>query len=558
MLVSGAHPLTVRAQQAKLEKNPREILLQQPQAESLKERGQADEARFFLREDNTLDHAIATGNVAIDSAPQPHAHSSNAFHVVARQLQVSMGAQNQPEAAILSGDVRVRTEGGQASEGSAGRIAFSFGQQNTLKKVHASEDVKLLQHGKSGASNAQDIEVTAPDMDFFLVNGSRLTKAETDGPPQSRLLPASGSAGPETRVTADKFTAKFDALGQLSQVHGEAHARVVSSPTANSPNAQPDRVSTSDSIDAYFRPGTGVETLLQQGHFAYRSGTQQAFGKSARYTPADELLTVSGSPRFVDSGMETTSGTMVFNRATGEARATGNVKTTYSDLKPQPNGALLASSDPIHVTAANMTARSNPQIATYTGNVRLWQDANLVQAPSIRFAKDERNMVADSTSQQKVSTTLIATDKDGKTTSIHITSDHLTYEDAKRQAHYEGSVVAQGSDLTLSCKQMDVFFARSGNAEQNTSLSQSQAKLEKIVASGSVLMTQPSRRGEGEKLVYTASDDKFVLTGGPPSIFDAEHGKITGVSLTLYRTDDRVIVDGSNSSPAVTETRVER
>jgi len=29
-------------------------------------------------------------------------------------------------------------------------------------------------------------------------------------------------------------------------------------------------------------------------------------------------------------------------------------------------------------------------------------------------------------------------------------------------------------------------------------------------------------------LVYTAADDKFVLTGGPPSIFDAERGKITG------------------------------
>jgi len=32
-----------------------------------------------------------------------------------------------------------------------------------------------------------------------------------------------------------------------------------------------------------------------------------------------------------------------------------------------------------------------------------------------------------------------------------------------------------------------------------------------------------------QTLVYTASDDKFVLTGGPPSIFDAERGKITGV-----------------------------
>ena len=68
--------------------------------------------------------------------------------------------------------------------------------------------------------------------------------------------------------------------------------------------------------------------------------------------------------------------------------------------------------------------------------------------------------------------------------------------------------------------------------------------------------TQPSSRGQ--KLVYTAADDKFVLTGGPPSIFDAEQGKITGVSLTFFRRDDRVLVEGEASTPVVTQTRVAR
>ena len=84
------------------------------------------------------------------------------------------------------------------------------------------------------------------------------------------------------------------------------------------------------------------------------------------------------------------------------------------------------------------------------------------------------------------------------------------------------------------------------------------AKLEKIVASGSILITEPNRRATGDQLTYTVSDDKFVLTGGPPSIFDAEHGKITGVSLTLFRRDDRVVVEGDSRSPAVTQTRVVR
>jgi lipopolysaccharide export system protein LptA len=72
------------------------------------------------------------------------------------------------------------------------------------------------------------------------------------------------------------------------------------------------------------------------------------------------------------------------------------------------------------------------------------------------------------------------------------------------------------------------------------------------------MINQPKRQGTGDQLVYTAADDKFVLTGGPPSIFDAERGKITGVSLTLFRHDDRVLVEGNAASPVVTQTRVAR
>jgi lipopolysaccharide export system protein LptA len=231
-----------------------------------------------------------------------------------------------------------------------------------------------------------------------------------------------------------------------------------------------------------------------------------------------------------------------------------------------------------------MTAHNSPSIATYKGNARLWQDANMVEAPTIQFQKDERIIVADSNSQQKVSTALTSADKSGKSTPVHVTSDHLTYHDSERKAHYEGGVVARGTDVTVTSKQMDVFFAPANqsverrdpssavsSATDGPALSraegthlaphsspESPAKLEKIIASGSVVVTEPNRHATGESLIYTASDDKFFLTGGTPSIFDAERGKVTGVSLTLYRHDDRVVVDGSSSLPAVTNTKVVR
>jgi lipopolysaccharide export system protein LptA len=134
----------------------------------------------------------------------------------------------------------------------------------------------------------------------------------------------------------------------------------------------------------------------------------------------------------------------------------------------------------------------------------------------------------------------------------------LTYHDSERQAHYEGDVIAQDPDFNATSNQMDVFFAPANQPKQPTTTAQTPAKLEKIIASGSVIVTQPTRHATGDKLTYTSADDRFILTGGPPSIFDAERGKITGVSLTLFRHDDRVVVDGSSSLPAVTQTRVVR
>ena len=571
--VGEESPLKIRAQHAVLGKIPRQIVLQHPHTESQQGQGQADEATLFLGEDNTLDHAIAVGNVVIDSAGSHRSHkqqpsssdlsssaaksASTLSHVTAQKLEVAMRPRNQVETAVFSGDVHLKTEGAQPTESTAGRAVLTFKGRNILTKIHAEQQAKLQQH-QGTAKNAQDVSVTAPIIDIFVADGNRLTHAETTGPPEITLLPPDDKPGAQTRVTADKFTAKFDSLGQLAQIHGSAHARVVTIEPAHNSVPQSDRVSTSNTIDAFFRPGTGIESLVQDGHFTYQAGTQQAFADSARYTPADQILVLTGAPRIIDSGMATTARKVRLNRATGDGFAEGNVKTTYSDLKTQPNGALLASSDPIHVTAESMLAHNSPSTATYKGNARLWQDANMVEAPCIQFQKDQRVIVADSDSQQKVATALTSTDKIGKSTPVHVTSNHLTYHDSEREAHYEGDVIARDPDFTATSSQMDVFFAPANQSAERRSPSETAAKLEKIIASGSVVVTQPTRRATGDKLTYTSVDDRFIMTGGPPSIFDAERGKITGVSLTLFRRDDRVIVDGSSSLPAVTQTRVVR
>ena len=388
-------------------------------------------------------------------------------------------------------------------------------------------------------------------------------------------------------------------------MHGAPDAKIV-----NLAPGLPDRVSSSQTLDATFFPqggtASGISEILQQGKVAYTdnqapSKRTQAWADKALYTPADQILVLTGSPRVAEGGMVTTAETIRINRATDEASADGNVKSTYSELEEQPNGALLASASPIHVTAASMTAHNSPAVAVYRGNARLWQDANIIEAPSIQFDRDRRFLVAQGTPVHRVSTVLVqaklaqpnqiradqtrmdqtrtktvqppvgqegkdrktggkAEEKSPDSGPVAITSARLTYADAERMAHYDGGVVAKGTGFTASSSTLDVYLLPRQTPSSQTLAGQvgGPAQLDHMVAKGNVIVEQPNRRAEGKNLVYTAAEDKFVLTGGPPSIFDAERGKITGVSLTFFRGDDRVLVEGEASTPVVTQTRVAR
>jgi lipopolysaccharide export system protein LptA len=559
----GSTPATLTAASGMMAKDPRVVVLDLPRMRNASRSASADKGTLFLRADNTVDRILASGNVRVES------QGASSAKVQSNQLELLMVERlDALRNATFSGDVRMEGSGPQAMHGTAGRVVLNFTRNNVLSTVHTQENVKLVQRqepakgsagGKAHDAEPQEVEVTASAIDFIVAEGRRLRRADTSGAAQIALRPITPATG-QTLITAGKFQALFDDLGQLASVHGAPEAHIVSQSSG-----QPDRVSTSNMLDASFHPGGGIDSIAQQGNVAYQDGERRAWGGRATYTPAGQILVLTGSPRIVDSGMTTTALAMRMNRATGDAFADGDVKSTYSDLKAQPGGALLASSNPIHVTARFMTARSSPAVALYTGDARLWQDANVIEAPSIEFDRNRRSVVARGSPSQSVATVLVQTEKSGKVMPVKITSSRLSYTDSERKAQFEDGVQARGADLTIVARQMDVFLQRQEQAIPNQSVAgigsgmgAGTGKIDHIVARERVVITQPGRKATGDDLVYTASEDKFVLTGGPPSIFDAEHGKITGVSLTLFRHDDRVVVEGDNLSPTVTQTRVAR
>jgi lipopolysaccharide export system protein LptA len=541
-------PGSLAASRGMITDEPRAVTLLSASLQRGRESITTDQATISLRQDNNIERITGTGHVRLTS------QGAKAGTVEADQAELILGdRRGELRSAVFSGDVKAEGPALQGASSHAGRVTIHFAAKNIVTMVRADSGVRLLrqQNPSPPSTSAQTLQVTSPAVDFYLTRGRHLDRAETSAGAEIAIKPSDPTTG-ETHITAGKFDVHFDALGQLVSLHGAPNARVVSSIPK-----KPDRVSTSDMLDIAFAPGAGMETVTQRGSVVYADDERKAWAETARYTPADQRLIFAGAPRVVQGGMTTTAQTLRLDRLTSNAFADGDVKTTYSDLKPQAGGGLLASSSPIHVTARSMTVHGASATASYSGGVRLWQDANLVAAPSIDFDRDRRSIVAKGSATQSVSTSLVQLDKKGRVTPVSITSARLTYVDSDRRVRFEGGVSAKASDFSITTGQMDVFLRANTETSRHQSIG-GPSQLDRIVAQDQVRIRQSARNAEGDRLVYTAADDKFVLSGGSPSIFDAEHGKITGVSLTLFRADDRVLVEGNGTSPSVTQTQMAR
>jgi len=125
----------------------------------------------------------------------------------------------------------------------------------------------------------------------------------------------------------------------------------------------PTGVSTSRTLDAAFLPKAESRPSLSREASptptTSRPTNARKLGRTMRFTPLPTASCCSPEVaryRWRHDYNRQKQFASIASPTTAFAEA--NVKSTYSDLKEQPNGALLASASPIHVTAAKMTAHT--------------------------------------------------------------------------------------------------------------------------------------------------------------------------------------------------------
>jgi len=355
------------------------------------------------------------------------------------------------------------------------------------------------------------------------------------------------------KLSADKLSVDFGAAGKAKDLIATGSVE-----TERNLEGHPTQSATAASGDAQLDAGGAWTQMTLRGNVHMKEGDRSADAQQAVFARVAQTAVLTGQAVARDESSETRAAKIIFHQATGDIEATGKVRST--DLG-NGKGSMQLSSAPSNITAEHMVGNSKTGKALYTGNARLWQGPSVLEADSIELLRDTRVLNANGNvravfPKQENDSGKQSANKNGKEHEIwHISSGTLTYWDAKNRAHLEKNVVVQSEDERMRGPVLDLYFTRDTKAKN---ASDATSKISRAVGTGGVEVQQGDRRGTAERGVYTADEDKFVLSGGTPTLYDENEGKTTGRELTFNIADDTIIVDSGNGTRTLTKHRVQR
>jgi lipopolysaccharide export system protein LptA len=124
----------------------------------------------------------------------------------------------------------------------------------------------------------------------------------------------------------------------------------------------------------------------------------------------------------------------------------------------------------------------------------------------------------------------------------------LKYSDIERKAVMRGgllgTVVAETATAASVSNEVEVTLLPAAKVAGKDG---GQGQVDRMTASGRVVLTSGGRHGAGEQLVYTGATGEYILTGtaaSPPRMTDSARGTVSGEALIFHGRDDSVSIEG--------------
>jgi lipopolysaccharide transport protein LptA len=195
------------------------------------------------------------------------------------------------------------------------------------------------------------------------------------------------------------------------------------------------------------------------------------------------------------------------------------------------------------VTSARLNGNSKTGRAIYSGNARMWQGDSVLESDEIEVQRLPGSLEGRGS---VVAVFLGREGNDGKSDKLvvwRVSAAHLLYTESDGRVHMTGGVRAVSTEATIRSQTLDVYLVTD---------SQGQRRLDHAVALGNVRVRQRDRQGSAERGDYFSADQKYVLSGGQPTLVDEENGTTTGHSLTFFQSSDTILVESNTGTRTLT------
>jgi lipopolysaccharide export system protein LptA len=466
----------------------------------------------------------------------------------------------------------IQAEGNVQGSGPAGEVTATRGELKMWPGVNLVKQVTLrgnvLLHSRDLKDNStRNLHTSALQINYA---GSgpgkpnRVQHAETLG---RGTLDWTDASSAKSKIEADKLAMDFNGLGiaqQLLATGSVSTERMV-------PGKPPQTASATNGAVQMGQRGEWSQISLN-GNVRLKDGDRTAEAQQALFSKAAQTAVLTGQAVAHDSSSETRAAKITFNQSNGDILAEGDVRST--DLSAKTSAVQLGQA-PSNISADHMEGNSKVGRAVYTGHSRLWQGPSVLEADSIELLRDSRVLNAvghvrgvfpqaqpsqSTSAPQSGQASQPNQGKKGavaakKTSNLwHVSAGTLSYMDTENRAHLENNVVVQSADQRMHASALDLFFTH----EAGGKIGGGAAQISRAVGVGGVIVEEGDRRGLADQGVYTTADQKFVLSGGNPTLYDSTQGTTTGRELTFYLADDTIIVDSGNGLRTVTRHRVQR
>ncbi len=541
-----AKPVNIHSSQAVFEQTQMRLIFSGgATAEQEQDIMSGDTLTAILNDKKKLEKIEMRGNSYVrvmDPGHAAEAHSVNMdfWFDADQRLQKAYGT-NDVRAQTLNTDSDMQLTG-------ANVVALEFqalGNESVLSEMRGEggRSVATLSAPKSKANDPRSASkrLTADGIKLnWRPSGKDLAHAEAVGNAELYVEPVQQTAKNDKKtLTGSRLDCEFFDTGNIARTCAASdNAKAVLIPFQPT-DKRGTRTMTSQKMVALFvRETQDIERVDASGDAKFNELDRNGTAGSISYTAADEIVRLrGGDPTVWDSRARTKAVEIDSNNATHTSICRGKVATTYYSQE-QTNGAtpFKKVKSPVYLSGDRAEIDHDSGRAVYSGSARMWQDDNYVRGDSITLYREEKRMESWGRVQSALYQAKQKTGNSMNVVPVFATAEFMRYSDPERLLHYETNVdIKQGADRMTSGV-ADVYLQKDTN------------EMERTVSQKNVVITQPNRRGTGEWCQYTTADEVAVLTGSPAHVEDAEQGTTEGNRVTMYRRENRVVVDDTRGS----------